>query len=67
MVVHSASGFMQQIGKNGLGCNSSILIMCVLMLTGQNMCIQPSMTLKYGSEVYQNCMFSLWATPKCRC
>ena len=66
MVVHSASGFMQESVKNGLGCNSSILIMC-LMLTGQNMCIQPSMTLKYGSEVYRNCMFSLWATPKRRC
>ena len=66
MVVHSASYFMQRIGKK-FSCNSSILIMCVLMLTGQNMCIQPSMTLKYGSEVYQNRMFSLWATPKCRC
>ena len=26
--------------KNGLCCNSSILILCVLMLTRQNMCIQ---------------------------
>ena len=39
MVVHYASCFMQRIGKNGPGCNSIILIMCVLMLTRQNMCI----------------------------
>ena len=46
MLIHSASRFMQRLGTNGLGCNSSILIMCVLMLTRQNMCIQPSMTFK---------------------
>ena len=32
--------------KNRLGCSSSILIMCVLMLSRQNKCIQPSMTFK---------------------
>ena len=61
MLVHSAS--CSEKVKNRLGCNSSILIMCVLMLTRQNMCIQPSMTfsLKYGSGVYRNCTFSLGA------
>ena len=46
MLVHSASRFMQRIGKKRLGCNSSILIICVSMLTRQNKCIQPSMTFK---------------------
>ena len=67
MVVHSASRFMQRIGKKQTRLQFQHTNYVCLMLTGQNMCIQPSMTLKYGSEVYRNCMFSLWATPKRRC
>ena len=40
MVVHSASRFMQRIGKK------QTRLQCVLMLTRQNMCIQPSLTFK---------------------
>ena len=35
-----------ELVKNTLGCNTIILIMCVLMLTRQNMYIQPSITFK---------------------
>ena len=67
MVVHSASGFVQRIGKKRTRLQFQHTNYVCLMLTGQNMCIQPFKTLKYGSEVYQNSMFSLWATPKRRC
>ena len=40
MVVQSASRFMQRIGKK------QTRLQCVLMLTRQNMCIQPSLTFK---------------------
>ena len=65
MVVHSASGFVQRIGKKRTRLQHTNYV--CLMLTGKNMCIQPFKTLKYGSEVYRNSMFSLWATPKRRC
>ena len=52
-------GFMQRIGKKRTQLQFQHTNYVCLMLTGQNMCIQPSMTLKYGSEVYRNCMFSL--------
>ena len=67
IIAHSASHFMRRIVKNGLGCNSSILILCVLMLTRQNMCIQPPMTFKIWFRGLWNCTFSLWTTPQCRC
>ena len=52
MAVHSASHFMQRIGKKQTRLQFQHTNYVCLMLTGQNMCIQPSMTLKYGSEVY---------------
>ena len=46
MLAYSVSRFMQQTCKKWTLFNSSILIMCVLILTRQDMCIQPSMTFK---------------------
>ena len=63
MVVHSASRFMQRIGKKRTRLQFQHTNYVCLMLTGQNMCIQPSMALIYGSEVYRNCMFFLWQLP----
>ena len=63
MVVHSASCFMQRIGKKQTRLQFQHTNYVCLMLTGQNMCIQPSMTLKYGSEVYQNCIFPYGQLP----
>ena len=37
-----------------------ILIMYDFMFERKNICIQPSMSLKYYSGVYQNCTFILW-------
>ena len=53
MLVHPASRFMSESVKNVLGCNSS---MCVLMLTRQNKCIQPSMTFEILFRGLCNCI-----------
>ena len=45
MVVHSASRFMQLIGKKRTRLQFQHTNYVCLMLTGQNMCIQPCMTL----------------------
>ena len=49
MVVHPASRFLQRISKKRTRLKFQHTNYVCLMPTGQNMCIQPSMTLKYGS------------------
>ena len=63
MVVHSASRFMQRIGKKQTRLQFQHTNYGCLMLTGQNMCIQPSLTLKYSSEVYEITCFPYGQLP----
>ena len=63
MVVHSASRFMQRIGRKQtrLKLHHSNYV-CFDAYKAKY--VHRTILDFYGSEVYQNYMFSLWATPR---